>query len=189
MFPHSNYSLCPPAGLGKWWSTSWTQHHGTEHFHPEGPKAHRLCASDQSPVQPALYFLQKGSVIALHNCICWIPCQCWCFCQLQAAFSHTHTHTHTQTHRHTDRQTDRQTEIPCFYREMEFEKNVKDRKGWFIKTVLVFASTRLVFSSARGRAQSAVMPALLLIQTPTMRMISAVQRRTAVKVIYHSEYE
>ena len=110
MFPHSNYSLCPPAGLGKWWSTSWTQHHGTEHFHPEGPKAHRLCASDQSPVQPALYFLQKGSVIALHNCICWIPCQCWCFCQLQAAFSHTHTHTHTdtQTHRQTDRQTDRQ---------------------------------------------------------------------------------
>lgn len=33
------------------------------------------------------------------------------------------------------------------------------------------------------------MPALLLIQTPTMRMISAVQRRTAVKVIYHSEYK
>lgn len=54
------------------------------------------------------------------------------------------------------------------------------------KIVHVFPSIRLVFSNARGRAQSAVTPVLLQIQTPTMRMISAVQRRIAVKVLYHS---
>lgn len=66
--------LLIPAGLGEWWSTSWAQHHGTEHFHPEGPKAHRLCAPDQSTVYPSFHFLQKGAIIMYLNdcnvCIC-----------------------------------------------------------------------------------------------------------------------
>lgn len=52
-----------------------------------------------------------------------------------------------------------------------------------IKTFPVFTSIRLVFFNARGRDQSAVMPVLQQIQTPTMRMISAAQKRIAVKVL------
>ncbi len=80
MSPQSECSVCPLVGLGEWWSTSWAQHHGTEHFNPESPKAYRLSAPDQSTVHPSLYILQKGVIIIyLHNCnklncmlyICW----------------------------------------------------------------------------------------------------------------------
>lgn len=47
----------------------------------------------------------------------------------------------------------------------------------------MIVTTRLIFSNARGRALLAVMQVLLQIQTPTMKMISAVQKRIAVKVL------
>lgn len=64
--------------------------------------------------------------------------------------------------------------------------DLKEGRCWnsvMIIKIVVSASFRLVFSNVRGRAQSAVMPVLPQIQTPTTRMISAVRRRTAVKVL------
>lgn len=51
-----------------------------------------------------------------------------------------------------------------------------------LRSVLVLI--RHVFSSAKGRAQLAVMPVLRQIPTPTMRTILVVQRRIAAKVTF-----
>lgn len=168
-----------PAGLGEWWASSWAQHHGTEHFHPEGPKAHRLRAPDQSTLHPSLHFLQKGSIIIyLHNCNLHVASYVYSFYhrKYKSAFV-----------------------AYCFVnkigvwlkkrKECETCNFEKFKTVIINNAVLVFASIRLVFSNARGRAQSAVMPALPQIQTPTMRMISAVQRRIAVKVLNHSGFK
>lgn len=72
-------SRFPPSakskGLGKWWTTSWAQHHGTEHFQPEGSKTHWLCSLDKSALHTSLHLLQKGAV----SCICNLHLQLCCF--------------------------------------------------------------------------------------------------------------
>lgn len=75
-------SRFPPSakskGLGKWWTTGWAQHHGTEHFQPEGSKTHWLCSLDKSALHTSLHLLQKGAV----SCICNLHLQLCCFIDL-----------------------------------------------------------------------------------------------------------
>lgn len=167
--------LLIPAGLGEWWSTSWAQHHGTEHFHPEGPKAHRLCAPDQSTVYPSFHFLQKGAIIMYLN-----DCNV-CICILCSIINVDIANVKKADFFHSAFSKD-------FCRVVKWEIFFfLKRCSWKTKRAIILRlslfSIRLVFSNARGRAQSAVTPVLQRIQTPTMRMISAVQRRIAVKVL------
>lgn len=63
--PFSGAALIPllSSGVVQRRATSGAQHHGAEHFHPESPAPHRLCAPDKSNVHSSLYVLQKGAAV------------------------------------------------------------------------------------------------------------------------------